>query len=83
MSTELPTLPTYRLADEAAEMMGIKRRTLNRYAAEGKIAIFHHAGRAYVSEDAISDYWSRRHRAADQRRAAAEKRTRRRGGDAA
>lgn len=64
-------------ADEAAVLLGITRRTLNRYAQDGRIATFRHAGRTWVSRAAIADYWSRVARAGDARRAAAEKRSRR------
>lgn len=63
---------------EAAELLGVSERTLVRYARDGKIAIVRHGGQSWVTADAIRDYWSRLDRAADQRRVAAEKRTRRR-----
>lgn len=75
--------PVYLPADEAAAVLGIARRTLNRYARLGRIAVVHHGGHAYVSRDAIKDYFSRQDREANQRRAAAEKRARRQRGSAA
>ena len=64
-------------ADDAAAQLGITRRTLNRYASEGRIAVVRHGRRSFVTRAAIADYWSRLHRDADRRRAAAEKRGRR------
>ena len=66
----------YPTAAEACRVLGIVRRTLNRYVKQGRIAKVEHRGRTYISRRAIADYWARKEHDGDHKRAAAEKQAR-------
>jgi excisionase family DNA binding protein len=55
MAIELLPVPTWRALDDAAQQVGVSRRTLTRWISEGKLTAYRIAGdrRRYVDMDDI------------------------------
>lgn len=58
---------------EAAEALGVTRRTTYRYIRKGQLAALRHAGKTFVSREQIGEYFARQVAKGDYERARLEK----------